>query len=163
MTKPSNLYAWTDSTASPQTVYTDSTNLNVGTVLYNNSGIDTGEMVGGINQNGSFDIGDFSVTFAIGSYVTNYVLDGITYNSGKILKLSEGTHSLVINGDYTSLYIESNGSLVKDGVVNTGTYNGSLTISSGIIKEMTKNYQFGYSPITLTFSGSLYSGGGSIN
>lgn len=38
MTKPSRLYAWIDSSDSPQVIYTDTLNITTGTLLYDNTG-----------------------------------------------------------------------------------------------------------------------------
>lgn len=52
--KSKHLYAYTDSNTTPSTVYTDSTTLTTGMALYDNTGIDTNEVV--INpHNDSFD------------------------------------------------------------------------------------------------------------
>ena len=51
-----NLYAWYDSTATPQRDYTLSTTLYTGMELYDNTGTSIGKTVGTINQDGSFDI-----------------------------------------------------------------------------------------------------------
>lgn len=168
-TKPENLYAWTDNNVTgtplytaPPTVYTDSITLTAGMTLYDNTGTDSGYQVSKIS-NDNFELGQYSVTFDINDQlISNFVLDGVTYTSGMTLKMSEGTHSLIINGNYASVIMQSNkGTSISISTISGGIYNGSLVISSGIIKEGTNNYEFGTCPITLTISGSINSGGGS--
>ena len=155
-----------DIVGDPQTVYTASTTLTTGMLLYDNTGTDTGLMIGTVNQDGTFDVGTQEITFELdNTFISNIVLDGITYTSDFTTKLSEGNHSLIINGDYVSSFISSNQGYsvtVINGVTNSAPSNGSLNISStGSVTETTQNYYLGTCPITLTINGSYNSGGGS--
>ena len=152
--------------SSPTTVYTASTTLTTGMTLYDNTGTDTGLTVGTVNQDGSFDIGTQEITFELDHvFISNIVLDGITHTSDFTTKLSEGNHSLIINGDYVSSFVSSDQGYsitVIDGMNNSAPYSGSLNISStGSVTETTHDYYLGTCPITLTINGSYNTGGGS--
>lgn len=64
--KPDYLYAYTDLNASPSIVYTDTTNISVGQILYDNTGTDTGLIIDTINQDGSF-MTNLSIYYSGGS------------------------------------------------------------------------------------------------
>ena len=148
------------------TVYTASTTLTTGMTLYDNTGTDTGLTIGIVNQDGTFDIGTQEITFELDkTFISNFVLDGVTYTDNVTLKLTEGDHSLVVNGDYVSAHISSDqgtGTTIVGGVTDSGPYVGTLSISStGLVVLTTHEYDFGTCPITLTIYGSMNSGGGS--
>lgn len=152
----------------PATLYTDSTTLTTGMTLYNNTGTDTGLAVGTVNQDGTFEIGAHEINFVLNkTLISDIVLDGVTHTSDFTIKLSEGNHSLVVNGDYTSAHISSDqgtATTIVNGVTNSGPYVGTLNISSAGLVVLTANsYDFGTCPITLTIYGSMTSSGGGSN
>ena len=120
--------------SSPTTVYTASTTLTTGMTLYDNTGTDTGLMIGTVNQDGTFDVGTHEITFELEkTFISDFVLDGVTYTDNVTLKLAEGDHSFVVNGDYVSAHISSDqgtGTTIVGGVTDTGPYIGTLNISS---------------------------------
>ena len=149
-----------------KTLYTDSTTLTNGMTLYDNTGTDSGLTIGIVNQDGSFDIGTYEITFELNkTYISDIVLDGVTYTNNVTLKLAEGNHSLVVNGDYVSAHIGSNqgtSTTIVGGVTDSGPYVGTLNISStGLVALTSPEYDFGTCPITLIIEGSMNHGGGS--
>ena len=114
----------------------------------------------------------YSVSFVKGSYVTNYTIDGITYTSNVSLNLTEGNHTVGVTGTYNSLIAQASGNNITgnsttlvNGVTSTGAYSGTLNItSSGLVSigdSSSSYYDFGTAPMTITFKGSMNSGGGS--
>ena len=113
----------------------------------------------------------YSVSFVKGSYITNYTIDGITYTSDISLNLTEGNHTVGVTGTYVSLNarasgnnITGNSTTLVNGVTSTGAYSGTLNItSSGLVSitDSSSYYDFGTVPMTITFEGSMNSGGGS--
>lgn len=160
-----------DVTPQPATLYTNSTTLTTGMTLYNNTGTDSGLKVGTISGD-SFDIQTlYSISFVKGSYVTNYTIDGTTYTSNTTLNLTEGSHTIGVTGTYVSLMAQASGNniigsstTIVNGVTSTGAYSGTLNITSSGLVSITYDsnlYDFGIAPMTITFEGSMSSGGGS--
>lgn len=111
--------------------YTKSPTLEVGMALYNADGTPTGKTIATINQDGSWEIcvapTGVSVDFEIGVGITNYIIDGVTYTTNQTLLLSEGSHTLVVNGTNTQLLI--------NGDYSEYSFPASLTftVSSSVI------------------------------
>ena len=132
MTLPANLYAYTDQSANPQTVYTDSTTLVVGQDLYDNEGTVTGLQIGTINQDGSFTIASTaSFNFVMGSNISSYTIDSIVYTTDQQLNLTDGVHTLSVayidfGTGYTTVI---NRYYVGNGTMTVNATNGTLTIT----------------------------------
>lgn len=117
----------------------------------------------------NLDLTSYSINFVKSSYVTNYTIDGTTYTSNTTLNLTEGSHTIGVTGTYTSLMARASGNNIignsttlVNGVTSTGAYSGTLNItSSGLVSIASNSYDFGTAPMTITFEGSMNSGGGS--
>lgn len=141
-TKPEHLYAYTDPngeaiplygwTESSTSYYTKFETPEVGMHLYDITGTDTGEVIGVVNQDGSWEIyvapTGVSVDFEIGTDITDYIIDGVTYTTNQTLSLSEGSHTLVVNGTNTQLLI--NGDYSEYSFPASLTFNVSSSVIS---------------------------------
>lgn len=140
-----------------------------GTNIFLRAGGSSSEAIfyqGTFNYDGTFEIGTHEITFVLNKdLISNIVLDGITHTSDFTIKLAEGNHSLIINGNYISAHISSNqgtGTTVINTMSESGLYACILNISStGLVTLTASDYDFGTCPITLTVYGSATSGGGS--
>lgn len=121
---------------------------------------------GTFNYDGTFEIGTHEITFVLNKdLISDVVLDGVTHTSDFTIKLAEGDHSLIIDGNYIAAHISSDqgtGTTVVNNMSESGTHTCILNISSaGLVTLTSSDYDFGTCPITLTVYGSMTSGGGS--
>lgn len=102
----------------PTTVYTDSTTLTTGMILYDNTGTDTGLTVGTVNQDGTFDvvsIKTITLLFNASRIGTTVTINGTSPSS----YLADYTWTIPVGSDVT---------IVCDG--SKGCFKGWVTTSS---------------------------------
>lgn len=101
------------------------------------------------------------------SYDRVFVVGNIPeFLSDEVIKVPYG-----VTGTYVSLMAQASGNniigsstTIVNGVTSTGAYSGTLNITSSGLVSITYNsnsYDFGTAPMTITFEGSMSSGGGS--
>lgn len=120
----------------PPTVYTDTTNLSVGQMLYTNEGADSGFVIDTLNQDGSFTITSSvqptaSFNFAMGSNISSYTIDSTVYTTNQQVDLTDGVHTLSVayidfGTGYTTVI---NRYQVGNGTMTINVTNGTLTIT----------------------------------
>lgn len=121
---------------------------------------------GTFGHDGTFEVGMHEINFVLDkTYISDITLDGVTHTSDFSVKLSEGDHSLIMNGNYITVNISSNqgtGTTVINTMSESDPYTCILNVSSaGLVTLTSSDYDFGTCPITLTVYGSMTSGGGS--
>lgn len=109
------------------TLYTASTTITTGMILYDNTGTDTGKTIGTINQDGSFDIGSnaYAFSFDKDNTITSYIIDGVTYTDDATVELADGTHSITVNGTKNHIYIQGYATYSSPGTTISFTVSGS--------------------------------------
>lgn len=123
---PENLYCYTDVSATPQSVYTNSTTLTVGQTLYDNTGTDIGLTIGVINQDGSFElVSSYAFSFDKDNTITSYIIDGVTYTDDATVELADGIHSITVNGTKNHIYIQGYATYTSPGTAISFTVSGS--------------------------------------
>ena len=142
------------------TLYTTSTTVEVGTKLYDAEGIDTGKTVSQINQDGSFEVETLlDINFIKGSLVSSYIIDEVTYTTDAVISLSEGNHTLIINGSTTN-FVSSDGTYSPStSLSGTSPTTSTLYVSSSMITV--DGYELGPSTVTITLWSSANDMGGS--
>ena len=135
MTKPSRLYAWIDSSDSPQVIYTDTLNITTGTLLYDNTGTTINYTVGSYNngmitKTSSSNTGGDSNLCCIPYYTQVNYFDGTTKNAEDV-KI----------GDKLLGYNESTQEFVEVEVLNV-----IHKIRNQLVKVKTRNYEIEITP-----------------
>ena len=116
----------------PTTIYTDTTNLSVGQMLYTNEGVDSGFVIDTLNQDGSFTIASTaSFNFTMGSNISSYTIDSTVYTTNQQINLTDGVHTLSVayidfGTGYTTVI---NRYYVGNGTMTVNVTNGTLTIT----------------------------------
>ena len=149
-----------DIVSTGSTLYTTSTTVEVGTKLYDAEGIDTGKTVSQINQDGSFEVETLlDINFIKGSLVSSYIIDEVTYTTDAVISLSEGNHTLIINGSTTN-FVSSDGTYSPStSLSGTSPTTSTLYVSSSMITV--DGYELGPSTVTITLWSSANDMGGS--
>ena len=144
----------------PSTLYTNSTTLTMGMTLYDNAGTDTGKTISQINQDGSFEVETLlDINFIKGSLVSSYIIDEVTYTTDAVISLSEGNHTLIINGSTTN-FVSSDGTYSPStSLSGTSPTTSTLYVSSSMITV--DGYELGPSTVTITLWSSANDMGGS--
>ena len=107
--------------------YTHEATPAVGMHLYNINNEDTGLVIGAVNQDGSWDlVSSYTFCFDKDNTVTNYVIDGVTYTDDTTVDLADGTHTIVVNGSRTHVYIQGYATYDGPGATISFTVSGSV-------------------------------------